>query len=130
MNCRYKQHFIPSNQHDVDGFLQLAEQWQMTRELCLLLVTVQDLRDVSSAGRQCQGTSCCVAEADICRSKQPWPEDPFHTGIESGRWLYFSHVTRGATQRLLFCIFSANFTDCYTAFTPIHQFRISPFLSS
>lgn len=42
--------------------------------MSLFLVAVQDLRDVSSTGRWCQGISCCVAEADICRSKELWPE--------------------------------------------------------
>lgn len=50
--------------------------------LYVFLVVAQDLCDVSSTGRWCQGTSCCVAEADICRSKQPWPEVTFHRGTE------------------------------------------------
>lgn len=45
--------------------------------VCLFLVAVQDLCDVSSRGSRCQGISCCVAGADICRSKEPWPKSLF-----------------------------------------------------
>lgn len=50
--------------------------------MCLSPVNVQDLRDVSGTGRQCQGASCCAAEADICRGKAPWPEVTLHGGTE------------------------------------------------
>lgn len=74
----------PSHIHSIKnlGFLQVCEQWQMARRLCVFLVAAQDLCDVSSTGRRCQGTSCCVAEADICRSKLPWPEFTFHRGTQ------------------------------------------------
>lgn len=61
--------------------------------MSLFLVAMQDLCDVSSTGSWCQGISCCVAEADICRSTEPWPGVSLHRRREKGRWLQLSHVT-------------------------------------
>ncbi|KAI4822835.1 hypothetical protein KUCAC02_008360 [Chaenocephalus aceratus] len=39
-----------------------------------VVLPYKDLRDVNSIGKRLQGISCCAAEADICRSKEPLPE--------------------------------------------------------
>ncbi|KAI9515255.1 hypothetical protein NQZ68_026997 [Dissostichus eleginoides] len=56
---KYRVKIVMANGHGVVG---------------LFLVAAQDLRDITSIGKRLQGISCCAAEADICRSKEPLPE--------------------------------------------------------